>query len=51
MTVLDVGQGQCILLQTGGQTYVVDCGGSEGEGAGRKRPATSWPRERPGWTV
>lgn len=36
VTVLDVGQGQCILLQTGGQTYVVDCGGSEGEGAGEK---------------
>lgn len=28
ITVLDVGQGQCILLQSDGQTYVVDCGGS-----------------------
>ena len=28
MTVLDVGQGQCILLQSEGRTYVVDCGGS-----------------------
>ena len=28
ITVLDVGQGQCILLQSEGQTYVVDCGGS-----------------------
>jgi len=28
MTVLDVGQGQCILLQSDGQTHVVDCGGS-----------------------
>ena len=28
MTVLDVGQGQCILLQSDGKTYVVDCGGS-----------------------
>lgn len=27
MTVLDVGQGQCILLQSDGKTYVVDCGG------------------------
>lgn len=31
MTVLDVGQGQCILLQSEGRTYVVDCGGSNGE--------------------
>jgi len=27
MTVLDVGQGQCILLQSQGKTYMVDCGG------------------------
>lgn len=27
MTVLDVGQGQCILLQSQGRTYMVDCGG------------------------
>lgn len=27
VTVFDVGQGQCILLQTGGQNYLVDCGG------------------------
>lgn len=26
VTVFDVGQGQCILLQTGGQAYLVDCG-------------------------
>ena len=26
-TVLDVGQGQCILLQAEGRTYLVDCGG------------------------
>lgn len=36
VTVLDVGQGQCVLLQTEGKTYVVDCGGSEGDGAGEK---------------
>jgi len=30
ITVLDVGQGQCILLQSEGRTYVVDCGGSDG---------------------
>lgn len=27
VTVLDVGQGQCILLQSEGKTFVVDCGG------------------------
>ncbi len=27
ITVLDVGQGQCILLQSEGRTYMVDCGG------------------------
>ena len=27
LTVLDVGQGQCILLQSKGKTYLVDCGG------------------------
>ena len=33
MTVLDVGQGQCILLQSGDQCYIVDCGGTSAEGA------------------
>lgn len=33
MTVLDVGQGQCILLQSGGRTFLVDCGGDYGEDA------------------
>lgn len=32
-TVLDVGQGQCILLQSHGSSYLVDCGGSTGSGA------------------
>lgn len=27
LTVLDVGQGQCLLLQSGGRTYMIDCGG------------------------
>ena len=31
MTILDVGQGQCILLQSEGKTYLVDCGGSDDE--------------------
>ncbi|MBQ9269325.1 MAG: DNA internalization-related competence protein ComEC/Rec2 [Oscillospiraceae bacterium] len=34
MTVLDVGQGQCLILSSRGQTMVVDCGGSVGEAAG-----------------
>lgn len=33
VTVLDVGQGQCVLLQSGGRTYMVDCGGSYDEEA------------------
>ncbi len=31
MTVLDVGQGQCILLQSEGKNYLVDCGGDSDE--------------------
>ncbi len=31
MSVLDVGQGQCILLQSGGKNYMVDCGGDDDE--------------------
>jgi len=31
MTVLDVGQGQCILLQSEAKTFLVDCGGSDSE--------------------
>ena len=34
VTVLDVGQGQCIVLQSGGSTFLVDCGGDRGEDAG-----------------
>lgn len=33
MTVLDVGQGQCILLQNEGRHYLVDCGGDSAPGA------------------
>lgn len=32
ITVLDVGNGQCILLQAEGRTFVVDCGGRYNEG-------------------
>lgn len=27
LTMLDVGQGQCLLLQSGGKNYLIDCGG------------------------
>ena len=33
MTVLDVGQGQSIILQSDGKTYLVDCGGSYADDA------------------
>ena len=33
VTVLDVGQGQAILLQSRGKTFLVDCGGDYDEGA------------------
>ncbi len=33
MTVLDVGQGQAILLQSEGKTFLVDCGGDDDEKA------------------
>ena len=33
MTVLDVGQGQCILLQSEGRSFIVDCGGDNGDEA------------------
>ncbi len=33
VTVLDVGQGQSILLQSQGKTYLVDCGGDSDAGA------------------
>lgn len=31
VSVLDVGQGQCILLQSQGKSYLVDCGGDDDE--------------------
>lgn len=33
VTVMDVGQGQCILLQADNQYYLVDCGGDSGHNA------------------
>ena len=31
VTVMDVGQGQCVLLRCGNRNYLVDCGGADGE--------------------
>ncbi len=39
IALLDVGQGQCILLTNGGQTAVIDCGSSGGGSAARLRTA------------
>ncbi len=40
ITVLDVGQGQCVLLQSGGRTYMADCGGSYDDDAADIAAAT-----------
>ena len=36
VTVLDVGQGQCVILQSQGDTFLVDCGGDYDQDAGEK---------------
>lgn len=36
VSVLDVGQGECVLLQSDGMTYLVDCGGDYDEGTADK---------------
>ena len=36
VTVLDVGQGQCVCLRTEDFSAVIDCGGSDGDAAGAK---------------
>ena len=40
ITMLDVGQGQCILLQSEGRTFLVDCGGDNDEAAADLAAAT-----------
>lgn len=40
VTVVDVGQGQCVLLHSEGRTYMVDCGGSYDKVAADKVVAT-----------
>lgn len=36
ITAVDVGQGQCLILQKDGKHYVVDCGGDSGETAANR---------------
>ena len=36
VTAFDVGQGQCILLESGGMTAMVDCGGDQGNSVGEE---------------
>lgn len=33
LTMLDVGQGQCIILRSQGRTFLIDCGGDDNEDA------------------
>ena len=40
ISVLDVGQGQCILLQSNGRNYMVDCGGDYADRAADKAART-----------
>lgn len=40
VSALDVGQGQCVLLQSGGKSYMVDCGGDYDKNAADKAAAT-----------
>lgn len=42
VTVLDVGQGQCILLQSGNQCYMVDCGGDSPKKVASLATGTLW---------
>ena len=39
VTVVDVGQGQCVLLQSHGKTYMVDCGGDHNKDVADKAVA------------
>ena len=39
-TVLDVGQGQCLILQSGSKTYMIDCGSDRPKAAADRAAAT-----------
>ena len=40
VTVMDMGQGQCVLLRCGERNYLVDCGSDQGERAADKAAST-----------
>lgn len=42
ITVLDVGQGQCVLIQSGNECYMVDCGGGSGTQAASNAVRALW---------
>ena len=42
VTVLDVGQGQCVLIQSKDQCYMVDCGGGSGAHAASAAVRALW---------
>lgn len=42
VSVLDVGQGQCVLIQSGTDCYMVDCGGDSGTGAASEAVYALW---------
>ena len=42
VTVLDVGQGQCVLIQSGDECYMVDCGGGSGTYAAAEAVRALW---------
>ena len=42
VTVLDVGQGQCILIQSADECYMVDCGSGSGTQAASKAVRALW---------
>jgi len=42
VTVLDVGQGQCVLIQSKDQCYMVDCGADSGERAASAAVRALW---------
>lgn len=46
MTMLDVGQGQCIVVQSGNLTAVVDCGGTHGSEVGEQAARQLLSRNR-----
>ncbi len=47
--LLDVGQGQCVVVTSGSARAMIDCGGTKDPG-GTPQPPTSSPWAAAGWT-